>query len=92
MLTNAHTTTSKAKTNASSNKNQSNDNSAGGNTSNKTYQLSGNGPALAAEVGHVVEIVAVEEQPPSGGKAPTRAAGTPVMVVEDVKLLSPNCQ
>jgi hypothetical protein len=62
------------------------------NESNQTYELSGNEPAVAAQVGHIIEIDAVEAQAPPGASAPTSSSGTPLMVVEEVRLVSPTCQ
>jgi hypothetical protein len=95
MLTNAHTTSSNAKNNTGSNKSSNSASRSSSNSpsasSNKTYQLSGNEAAVGAEVGHIVEIVAVEE-PPAGGARTAKPPVEPVVVVDEVKMVSPNCQ
>lgn len=62
----------------------------------QTYRLSGSDSKLAAEVGHVVEIVAVEEDVPMA--EPGAATGTsgamkpiPVVRVREVKMVAPKC-
>lgn len=59
----------------------------------KTYRLAGSDAKLAAEVGHYVEIVAVQEEAAVG--EPTGTSGTakpmPVLKVREIKMVAAKC-